>query len=352
MRSVLRRPINSKSALSTGLPRYLKLIYLLVLIGFPFLVKILGYRSDYILRIITLVGVYVILALGLSLILGYTGQLSMGHAAFFGIGAYTSALLSLHFGWSFWFTLPIAGLVGCIFGFLLGLPTLRVKEDYLAIVTLAFGELVRLTMLNWIGLTRGPMGLPNIPPPSLFGIMLSSVPQFYICLGLVFLTVFSIHRLVNSAFGREMIAIREDEIAADAMGINVTRVKVIVFALAGLYAGLAGSFFAHFNGYISPDNFTYSESVGILLMIVLGGIDSIPGVILGASVLTLLPEALRGIGAWRMVIYGLLMVVMILVRPQGLLGHKVVKMQNPINNELSLQKTQMREDVVDDKHTD
>lgn len=315
-----------KTGLFTKKPGYREVVYLILMIALPFIVNALGYRPDYLLRIITMVGVYVILALGLSLILGYTGQLSMGHAAFYGIGAYTSALLSLHFGLSFWITLPISGLVGCLFGLLLGLPTLRVKEDYLAIVTLSFGELVRLTMLNWVKLTRGPMGLPDIAPPSLFGFDLSNPTiMYFICLLIVLFTVLSIRRLVNSAFGREMLAIREDEIAADAMGINVTRVKVIVFALAGLYAGLAGSFFAHFNGYISPDNFSYNDSVSILLMIVLGGIDSIPGVILGATILTILPEALRGIGAWRMVLYGLLMVVIIIVKPRGLIGRSIVK---------------------------
>jgi len=313
-----------------------KIIYLIAVIILPFLIQLLDYQSEYLIRIATMAGVYVILALGLSLILGYTGQLSMGHAAFYGIGAYTAALLSLHMNFPFWLTIPIAGLMGCLFGFLLGLPTLRVKEDYLAIVTLAFGELVRLTMLNWFSLTRGPMGLPNIPPPVLFGYTLDSSIQFYyLCLVLVILTIYSINRLVHSSFGREMIAIREDEIAADAMGVNVTQVKVIVFALAGMYAGLVGGFFAHFNGFISPDNFNFNESVSVLLMIVLGGIDSIPGVILGATILTILPEALRGIGAWRMVIYGLLMVVLILLKPQGFLGKKenVAKKKNRVPQE-------------------
>lgn len=339
MKSLFSAPKNFKLGFFSRSPGFKELVYLILLIALPLVIIALGYQTGYLIRIITMVGIYVILALGLSLILGYTGQISMGHAAFFGIGAYTSALLSLRLGFSFWLTVPIAGLVGCLFGFLLGLPTLRVKEDYLAIVTLAFGELVRLTMLNWVSLTRGPMGLPNIPSPSLFGHNLGTpLIMYYLCLALVLFTIFIMRRLVNSAFGREMLAIREDEIAADATGINVTRVKVIVFTLAGLFAGLAGGFFAHFNGFISPDNFSYNDSIAILLMVVLGGVDSIPGVILGATILTLLPEALRSIGAWRMVIYGLVMTIMIIVRPGGLIGRGGLK-KKPQNHQVSTKKT-------------
>lgn len=305
-----------------------------VLLALPFLVRALVAQHDYYLRVIVLVGVYIMLALGLNLILGYTGQLSMGHAAFFGIGAYTSALLTMRLGWSFWGALVASGAVACLFGFLLGLPTLRVKEDYLAIVTLAFGEIVRLALLNWISLTRGPMGLPNIPPPTLFGFPLRDMASYYyLCLALVLFTALTVRRLVESPFGRAMMAVREDEIAAEAMGVNVVRVKVLVFALGGLYAGLAGSFFAHFNGYISPDNFTYNESVTVLLMLVLGGIGSLPGAIVGAAVLTVLPEALRWMGEWRLVIYGLLMAVLIILRPQGLLGGRPLKARLPARPE-------------------
>ncbi len=302
-------------------------IALLAAVALPIVVKLLfSMSSDYPIRLLTLAGVYIILTLGLNIIVGYTGQLSMGHVAFFCIGSYTSAILALRFGVSCWIGILAGMLLAGLFGLLLGLPTLRVKADYLAIVTLAFGELTRLVAVNWIGLTRGPMGLTNIPPIAVFGYpMTGMVSNYYVCLALVLLSIILVTKLSRSPFGRAMVSIREDDIAAEAMGVNVSLVKVLVFALGGMLAGMAGGFFAHFNGYISPDNFTYNESVTVLLMLVLGGIGSIPGSVLGAIFLTLLPEALRSLDQWRMVIYGLLMIIIILFRPQGLMGNSTAK---------------------------
>jgi branched-chain amino acid transport system permease protein len=284
----------------------------------------MGPISEYIIRTIVLAGVYIVLAIGLNLIVGYTGQLSMGHVAFFCIGAYTSALLSIRLNVSPWLGILAGMCMAGVASLLLSLPALRVRSDYLAIVTLAFGELTRLGMVNWIAVTRGPMGLPGIKPYSIFGFSIRSITgNYYICLALVLIAVVLVRRLIHSPFGRAMMAIRGDETAAEAMGVNVSLVKILVFTMGGLLAGMIGAFFAHFNGFISPENFTYNESVTILLMLVLGGIGSLRGAVAGAVVLTILPEALRGLGQWRMVIYGLLMIVIILLRPQGFFGKSV-----------------------------
>lgn len=279
--------------------------------------------SQYWLRIAIVAGIYAILALGLNLIAGYTGQLSLGHAAFYGIGGYTSALLALKLGVPFWISVPIAGVFAGVFGLVLGIPTLRLKGDYLAIVTIAFGELVRLVFLNWNSLTRGPMGLPNIPKPVIFGYVLrSNVAFYYMVLILVVLSVLLLKNLVNSRIGRALVAIRENEIAARQIGINVTELKVKAFIIGSIMAGVAGAVFAHFQAYISPDNFTYMESVTMICMVVLGGIGSLPGSIIGALVLTFVPEMLRSFAGLRMVLFGLTMVLLMLFRPQGLLGRR------------------------------
>lgn len=283
----------------------------------------MGISSQYTLRLIIMAGVYSILALGLNLIAGYTGQLSIGHAAFYGVGAYTSALLSLRLGVPFWIALPVSAFVAALFGFLVGMPSLRLRGDYLAIVTIAFGELIRLVFLNWTSLTRGPMGLPGIPKPSIFGwVMRTNISFYYLMLVLLGLTIFVVYRIVNSRIGRALVAIRDDEIAAQAIGINVTELKVLVFVTGAFFAGLAGSYYAHFMTYINPDNFTYMESISMLCMVVLGGIGSISGSIVGAAVLTLAPELLRSAVQFRMVLYGLTMILLMLFRPQGFFGRK------------------------------
>jgi len=301
------------------------------LLALPFIVRVAGDSYEYYMRVITLAGIWVILALGVQIILGFTGMITFGHAAFYCIGAYTSALLVMRLGLSFWFALPSAALVAGLLGILLGIPSLRLRGDYLAVVTLAFGEIVRLVVVNWVGFTRGPMGLPNIPPPILFGIELhSTVAYYYLCLGLVIACVGLVRWLVLSPFGRAMMAVRDDDIAASAMGIDTFKVRLLAFALGGALAGVAGSFFAHYNGFISPENFGGAESMLMLLMVVLGGVGSIPGAILGAVILSILPEALRMIGQWRLVLNGFLMVVLILLRPQGLLGGKPLKVRIPV----------------------
>lgn len=283
----------------------------------------LAVSSQYWLRVAVVAGIYCIYALGLNLIAGYTGQLSLGHSAFAGIGAYTSALLALRMGLPFWVTIPAAAAMAGLFGLFLGIPVLRLRGDYLAIVTIAFGELVRLVFLNWNALTRGPMGLPNIPKPVIFGYVLkTNLSFYYLVLLLVVVSVLLLTRLVNSRVGRALIAIRENEIAAQQMGISITELKVKAFVIGSLMAGVAGAVFAHFQAYISPDNFTYMESITMICMVVLGGIGSIPGAIVGAITLTVVPELLRSFAGMRMVLFGLSMVLLMLFRPQGLLGRK------------------------------
>ncbi|WP_227764726.1 branched-chain amino acid ABC transporter permease [Zhaonella formicivorans] len=277
--------------------------------------------QPYVLRTSIIVLLYIVLALSLNFVLGFAGQLSMGHSAFYGIGAYVTALLTVNMHLSFWLALLISAVVAACFGFILGIPTLRLKGDYLAITTIGFGEIVRLVLVNWTEVTRGPAGIPGIPSPGVFGMVLrSSTAYYYLLLLLAVLTVFISYRLWRSRLGRGLIAVRDDEIAAEAMGINSTNLKVLAFVLGATIAGMAGSFFASFIHYVNPDNFTYMESVVILCMVVLGGVGSIPGVIVGATVLTILPETLRDIATYRYAIYGLLLILMMIIRPQGMIS--------------------------------
>ncbi|MDR3590629.1 MAG: branched-chain amino acid ABC transporter permease [Negativicutes bacterium] len=278
-------------------------------------------NNDYILRVLTIAGVFTILTLSLNLVTGYTGQFCLGWAAFYGIGAYTSALLAMKLGFSFWLALPLGGVMAAAFGILLGIPTLRLKDIYLAITTLGFGEIIRLIMLNWTDLTRGSMGLPGIPSPRLFGYEFSSnLPYYYLILVLVLITVFTMHRLIDSRLGRALIAIREDDLAAKTAGIDITAYKVMAFAIGAFFAGIAGSFYAHYTSFIDPHTFSFMESISILAMVVLGGMGSITGSIIGALILSIIPEMLRGLSEYRMIMYGLIMMAVMILRPQGIMG--------------------------------
>lgn len=266
--------------------------------------------------------IYVVLALGLNIVVGLSGLLVLGYAAFYAVGAYTYALLNHHFGLGFWTVLPIGAGLGAFFGILLGTPVLRLRGDYLAIVTLGFGEIVRLVLENWGEVTQGPSGVSGISRPSLLGMKLSvsdsTVYMYYIMIGLVLLTIFVVNRLKNSRIGRAWMALREDEIACQAMGIDKTKTKLTAFALGAAWAGLMGVVFAGKTVFVNPASFTFLESAMILAMVVLGGMGSIVGVVLGALVLILLPEFLRDFSLYRMLIFGAAMVVVMVLRPQGL----------------------------------
>jgi branched-chain amino acid transport system permease protein len=283
---------------------------------------------EYILHILVITGIYIILTMSLNLVVGYTGLPALGHAAFSCVGAYTSALLALHFGLSPWLGLLIGACVAALLGVVVGFPSLRLKGDYLALATFGLGVIVYSVAKNWVSLTRGPMGLPGIPGFSIFGFQLSEIWSYLILVVLfVFLTYFAIRRVVNSPFGRVLRGIREDEIATLAMGKNVDRHKILVFVIGAFFAGIAGSLYAHYITFIDPSSFTVMESIIILLMVVFGGMGSLLGSFVGAAILVIFPELLRFIGMpsaiaapLRQMIYGLLLIVLMLKRPQGILG--------------------------------
>jgi len=280
--------------------------------------------SPYFSRILMLSGISITLAVSLNLINGFTGQFSIGHAGFMAVGAYSSAYFSVNYGIRLaaalgdgtlgWIVaLAAATLVGAtcaaVAGLVVGVPSLRLKGDYLAIVTLGFGQIivVFLNNIEAIGGARGYSGIPIVK--SFFWIFLIAI-----------LTIVIVYNIVHSAFGRALISIREDEIAAEAMGVNTTRYKVMAFVISSALAGAGGVLFAHFDGYLNPKSFEFLKSFEILIMIILGGLGSIVGSVLGAILLTVLPEALRGFAQYRMVIYSLLLIILMITRPQGLLG--------------------------------
>lgn len=267
---------------------------------------------------------YIMLALGLNIVVGLAGQLVLGYVAFYAVGAYAYGLLHQFFGWGFWVCLPVGGFVAVIFGLALGFPVLRLRGDYLAIVTLGFGEIVRLALQNWTSLTGGPRGVGDIPRPGFFGmdmdISTSTTYVYYLVLAAVAITIIVISRLKNSRVGLALQALREDEIACEAMGIDITRVKLSAFALGSCWAGFAGVIFAAKTTYINPSSFTFMESAMILSMVVLGGMGSITGVVIAALILILAPEYLRAFSEYRMLIFGGIMVIMMIFRPQGLIS--------------------------------
>lgn len=269
--------------------------------------------------------IYVVLGLGLNISVGLAGLLDLGYVAFFGVGAYSYALLNHHFGLGFWTCLPIGGVLGCLFGVVLGFPILRLRGDYLAIVTLGFGMIFKVVMENWDSLSFGPSGIPNIDKPGLFGIDLnladSTVYIYYIMIGMVIFTILVTNRLKNSRIGRAWIAMREDEIACVAMGIDMARTKLSAYALGAFWAGMVGVLFASKTTFINPASFTFMESAIILSIVVLGGMGSILGVILGAFILILLPEYMRAFSEYRMLAFGAAMVLMMIFRPQGIISN-------------------------------
>lgn len=284
-------------------------------------------RNSYHVDVLATAGLYAILALGLNLIVGYAGLLHLGYAAFFAIGAYTYALLNLRAGWPFWLGLPASAVVAGVVGVLLGMPVIRVRGDYLAIVTLGFGEIVRIAFTNLEPWTGGPNGLLGIAHPTIvvpglvsynFGV--ASLPYYYLIVAGLAFTAVACGRLTDCRVGRAWTAIREDEVAAQCMGIDTARMKLLALGCGASIAGTAGCLFAAKQGTVTPDSFDFILSVMILAMVVLGGLGSIPGVMLGALLLGVLPEVLRGVALYRMLLFGLVLVVIMRWRPQGLLG--------------------------------
>ena len=268
--------------------------------------------------------IFVVLGLGLNITVGLAGLLDLGYVSFFAVGAYTYALLSKNFDLGFWTCLPLGGVMGMLFGIVLGFPILRLRGDYLAIVTLGFGSITKIVLENWDMVFGGAAGIAGIPRPDLFGLELDgrqkAVYSYYIVLALVALTIFVTRRLKNSRIGRAWMALREDEIACVAMGVDMARTKLSAYALGAFWAGLVGVVFAAHNNFINPDSFTFMDSAMILAMVVLGGMGSILGVIIAALALKLLPEYLRAFAEYRMLIFGAVMVLMMVFRPQGLIS--------------------------------
>jgi branched-chain amino acid transport system permease protein len=283
--------------------------------------------TAYLLHLAIMAGIYIILALSLNLIIGYAGQVSLGHAAFFGIGAYVSAILCLNWQTPYLAAVLAAMLFTGVCGLALGLPTLRLKEDYLAIVTLGFGVIMDLVMRN-LELTGGPDGLVGIPSPRLWGFTFNTAPRYLLLVTLALaLTLLLTHRLVASYHGRALRAIRDHEITAQVMGINTPAYKVAVFVLAAALAGLAGSLYAHYIRHINYESFDLHMSILILCMVVLGGMGSLLGSVVGAVILTAMPELFRQFKDYQDVAYGALLVGLLIGRPQGLLGRGKVSLK-------------------------
>jgi branched-chain amino acid transport system permease protein len=297
------------------------LLLSLVLIG---IISAFSNRIDpYFLDVVTVVGINVILAVSLNLINGYTGQFSLGHAGFMAVGAYTSAGITLFLGPQllqkiggenafttgalFLAALIGGGLVAAAAGLAVGIPSLRLKGDYLAIVTLGFGEIIRVIFRN-IDKLGGALGLTGIPPYT----------NFFWVFSFAALTVYVVACMVNSTYGRGFIAVHDDEVAAEAMGVNATKYKIIAFVVGAFFAGIAGGIYGHFKLSIDPKGFDFIKSIEIVVMVILGGMGNTVGVIIAAVLLTLLPEFLRGLAGYRMMIYSLLLIVLMLTRPQGL----------------------------------
>ncbi len=277
--------------------------------------------NPYYLQIIIYIGINIILASSLNLINGFAGQFSLGHAGFMAIGGYTAALVSTSLHASpadssgiviLPLALVIGGLMAALAGLLVGIPSLRLRGDYLAITTLGFGEIIRVVIqnLDFLGGARGFTGIPKLS-------------NFFWVFGMVSIVVFTISNLVHSSYGKGFLAVRDDEIAAQAMGINTTKYKVIAFVTGAFFAGVAGGLYAHFVSYINPQQFSFLRSIEIVVMVIVGGMGNTVGVIIAAILLTVLPEALRSIAEYRMVIYSLSLVIIMITRPQGLFGRRV-----------------------------
>jgi len=311
------------------------------LLAFAVLIPVIFYQQRYILDLSILVLTYVMLGWGLNIVVGLAGLLDLGYVAFYAVGAYSYALLSTTFGLSFWICLPLAGILAAFWGMMLGFPVLRLKGDYLAIVTLAFGEIIRIVLLNWQSLTGGPNGISGIPRPTAFGIPLTAgadglaarlgipfspthriVFLFYLILALALLTNWATIRLRRLPIGRAWEALREDEVACRALGINTVVTKLTAFALGAMFGGFAGAFFATRQGFISPESFSFQESALVLAIVVLGGMGSQLGVALAAIAMIGGFELFRGFDQYRMLVFGMAMVLLMIWRPRGLIGHR------------------------------
>jgi branched-chain amino acid transport system permease protein len=294
--------------------------YILALVAVAILLP-LASGDRYFLTLLNLVLINAVLALGFYIIFGLTGIFSVAQAAFWGVGAYTAAILTVDHGFPVWASFLLAPIVAAAFGVLLGAPTLRLKTHYLTMATIGFAEVVRQILINWEPVTKGPSGISGIPSPHLGSFRFNSpLRYYYLALIITALVVVVILRLRSSRLGRGMESIRDDDLAAEAMGVNVTGLKILAFALSAACAGLAGAMYSHFVRYISPDVFHLEAAVQVLAMVLIGGRVYVVGAVVGAIVVTLLPEALRTIKDWWAIVYALAILGFLAFMPQGLTG--------------------------------
>lgn len=292
----------------------------IVALVMPFIFKDVYHRHLFVLA-----GIFAVFALSLDITLGYLGELSLGHAAFFGLGAYCSTLLALHFHLPFWLTFPISGVFTGMMGFLIGLPSFRVRGPFFAIVTLGFAIIIHLIVNNWISLTRGPMGITKIPPPALVVPYFSKfeftteLSYYYLILAILFFSIYLTRKLTNSRTGRAILAIRENESLALSLGIKVYYFKVLAFSLGTMLAGIAGSAYAHYFRIVTPDLVGVYYMVNVLIMVIVGGMGSVGGAISGALIFTIVPEILRIVKELRLVIFGVILLASIVYLPEGVI---------------------------------
>lgn len=295
---------------------------LLAMLGLALLLALpLAIKSAYHLRLLNFVGINILLVLGLNFILGYAGLLSFAQVGFFLVGAYTGAILTVDYGLSFWLALPAAAVVSGLFAWIIGIPTLRLRGHYFAFATFAFAEIVRLVALNWQEFTHGAVGITGIPAPMIGSLEIGSDRTFYyFILAIVIVAAAVAFRLERSSFGRALFAIKEGELAAESMGIETAKVKMVSFIVSAIYAGVAGALYGPLNSVISPDVFSFDVSVVVLVSLLLGGAGTIVGAIIGTVLVTLLPEWLRVLQDYYMVVYGAGIVLLMVFLPTGLLG--------------------------------
>lgn len=297
------------------------------LVGIALVIALPLFLSEYPLHLFTISGIWIILALSLCLLQGYIGEISMGHATFFGIGAYCSVFMTMMGGVSFWLALPASGLVAMFFGYFIGLVSLRLRGPYFGICTLGFAEVFRLILVNWSSVSGGPDGITKIPPPDAIVLPFvgtiafdTKIACYYLIYAFVIVTIIAVKRIVGSLMGYAITAVREDQDYAESVGIDTMKWKRLIFSLSAFFAGIAGSLFAHYVHFISPSSFSVSESFDLVIMIVIGGTGTIIGPVIGAVLLTLIPELLHAIKDYRMLIYGAILVVMVMYAPGGIAG--------------------------------
>lgn len=310
-------------------------VILAALITFGFLFLLIDARviNSYYAGIIILTLINIILAVSLNLIVGFTGQLSLGHAGFMSVGAYVSAIITQKAGMPFMISIIVGAIIACIFAALIGYPTLKLTGDYFAITTLAFGEIIRIVIMN-IDVVGGARGFTGIPKKT----------TFTLAFLVMVIAIIIIYNIIHSSQGRAMLSVRENEIAAQSMGINAFKYKMMAFIIGAFFAGLAGGLYSHYMGYIQPVSFDFNKSIDYLTFVVFGGMGSLSGSVIATIILTFLPELLRGLGDYRMIIYPLALIILMIFRPQGLLGNKELSLR-VFNNLIPGKKSEDREEA-------